>query len=362
MKFNVAVVGTGFIGKQHIEALNRVPEAQIVAVVGVDDLVVKNLQEKYFIPHSFKSIEELINSNVQIDVIHNCTPNALHYDINKISIESGINVYCEKPLTKNSVESDHLLRLIKQHKVIGGVNYNYRQNILVEEMRERVKKNGTPWFVSGEYLQDWLLFENDFDWRIDKEIGGESRAVADIGTHCFDTLEYILDSKIISVDARLYKKFEKRLKEDKYVEVGNEDAGVIFLEFSNGTIGIVRVSQVTAGKKNGLKVSIELDHQTLEWEQERPDRLWVGNRNEPNQELYASKQYLLGSAVEKAVLPNGHPVGWTDAFTSGIQNYYKVLSGDKDNNFADFEDGHHLMKVIEAVIESSKNSKKIYIN
>lgn len=358
-RINVAVIGTGFIGRQHIEAIRRSPMADLVALVGIDENALSSMSQLYGIEHTFATIDDLLASELKIDLIHNCTPNGMHYEINKKAILAGVNVYCEKPLTLTLEESEELVKLAEEKGVKCGVNFNYRQNIMVEEMRQRVKENGTPWFVDAAYLQDWLLFQDDFDWRVDKKIGGESRAVADIGSHCFDTIQYILDSRITTVEAKLFRKFDSRSLNGEAKQVDNEDAGLIFVEFENGSKGIIRVSQVTAGKKNDLQVRIDLDNDCLEWHQEKPDRLWVGKRNEGNQEIYASQQYLSSPAAAKAILPNGHAVGWADAFALGINNFHRAVMGEENTNYVSFAQGAYIMKIVEAVIESNKIHQKV---
>lgn len=363
-KLKVAVIGAGFIGKQHIAAIRRLPATEVVAIVGSNEERTRKSAEVLGIPHYYTNLTELLDNHPDLDVVHNCTPNGLHYSFNKLLIEKGVNIYCEKPFTLDSQESAELVQLRKDKHIKGGLNYNYRHNLMVIEMKERVQDEsiGKPWFASIEYLQDWLLRPDDYDWRMDPDLGGASRAIADIGSHCFDTIQYILGEKIIAVESKLLRKFDHRQMDGQDISIENEDAAIIYLTFESGLNALVRVSQVTAGKKNDFHILIEGDQESLEWYQEQPDRLKIGHRDRGNEEIYASSQYLRGEAAEKAVLPNGHAVGWHDALTLAIDNFYQFLRTGQGQNYVSFEDAHYLMKVIDACVLSAKEGRKITIN
>ena len=316
------------------------------------------------IPHSFGDTDEMIKS-LDLDVIHNCTPSNMHYDLNKKILQAGIHLYCEKPLTLTSDESAELVALVKEKGLKAAVNFNYRHNATVEDMKERInsKELGDIWYISAEYLQDWLLFQSDFDWRVDKEYGGSTRAIADIGSHCFDTIQYLLGEKISEVRAKRYILHPKRKnKKGEEVVVENEDAALVQIKFESGIEAVVRVSQVSAGKKNDFNLIVEGTKKAVEWHQEKPDRLWIGNRDEGNVEIFADAKYLTGRAKEKINLPNGHAVGWADAFTNGINSFYKsIINPSSHIDYTDFAQAHHIMKIIDACVESDKSNEWVKI-
>lgn len=361
---NVAVIGIGFLGIQHIEAIRRLPNTKVVAIVGRDLKKTERQANELGVDWAFNSVSDLLNSDLDIDIVHNCTPNGLHYSINKQLIEASIHVFGEKPFTKNATESMELVELAKRHDIKGGINFNYRQNIMVTEMREQVKQRiiGNPWFVHVEYLQDWLLYQEDYNWRMDPEMGGESRAIGDIGSHCFDTIQHILGERIIEVEVKNLRKFDQRFENGQTHNISNEDVSIIFATFESGLKGLIRLSQVTSGKKNEFKISVEGDKQTLEWNQEKPDKLWIGNRDIGNTEIYASEQYLTDTAKGVAILPNGHPVGWHDALTQGIRNFYEDIRTNTNSDYVNFEQAHYIMKIIDACILSDIEGKAAKVN
>jgi predicted dehydrogenase len=279
----------------------------------------------------------------------------MHFEISKKAIEAGVNVFCEKPFTLHSHESLELTALAKSKNLTGGVSFNYRHNAMVEEMKQRIANQsiGKMWFVAAEYLQDWLLFNTDYNWRVDSKYGGNTRAISDIGSHCFDTIQYIMNEKITAVMCKRKTLHPERLDGKSPAKVENEDAAIIHARFESGVEALVRVSQVTAGKKNAFSIIAEGTKHALEWHQEQPDRLKVGNRDEGNTEIYADAKYLTGKAKTKIVIPNGHAVGWADAFTNSIAEYYKAVRGE-ESDFTTFEEAHHIMKITDACVESDK--------
>jgi predicted dehydrogenase len=352
------LVGGGFIGKQHIEAIRRVPNARVLAICERTKELAKDIADQMGIEYYYDDIEDMLKAHPELDIIHNCAPSSLHYSVCKKVLMAGKNVFCEKPFTLHSHESEELCKLAKDAGLMGAVVFNYRHNAMVEEMKERVANGsiGKTWYVAAEYLQDWLLFDTDYNWRVDSQFGGNTRAIADIGSHCFDTMQYLLGDKIVSVLAKRYILHEERIADGSAVKAVNEDAAVIHLKFQSGTEALVRVSQVTSGRKNDLRVLVEGTKQSLEWHQEQPDRLKIGNRDEGNIELFADAKYLRGNAKTKINLPNGHAVGWADAFTNNIKSFYTVLqNGAAENaNYTTFKEAHHIMRVIEACIKSDE--------
>jgi predicted dehydrogenase len=380
-KLKVGIIGTGFIGKQHVEAIRRIPGTEIVAISDSNEAMAKLVSEQLDIPVYYTDYREMLKDE-SIGIIHNCTPNAMHYSINKDIINAGKHVYCEKPLTLTSAEANELVQLARKKNVASSVNYNYRQNAMVCEMSERIKHNmiGKPLMVYGEYLQDWLLYDTDYDWRIDPEVGGASRAIADIGSHCFDTLQYVLGKKIVAVYAQLITAYPIRKKMEKiggtFADSGNklleeipvhsEDAAFILVKFEDNTAGLIQVSQVCAGKKNGLKVTINGSNAALEWEQENPDKLHIGHRDMGNEMIFADSKYLTGFAKQFATLPNGHAVAWSESFRNGIEAFYHAIREEsymeKSQRYTTFEDGLYIMKLIEACLESDKRKEWVCIN
>lgn len=374
----IAVVGAGFIGKQHVEAIRRIPGTSVVALVDVNEKMGKEAAVKLGIPAFYTDYEEMLIKE-RPDAVHNCTPSNLHYALNKAVISAGIPVYCEKPLTLGAQESKELAALAEEMQVVTGVNFNYRNHAMVHEIKEQIRQNkiGEPIMIYAEYLQDWLLYETDYNWRMDPAVGGKSRAIADIGSHCFDLAQYVLGKEIKAVYAKLIRVHPFRKKpagstetfgkaageEYEPVLIQNEDAAYIMTEFEGGLNGLFYVTQVCAGTKNGLKICVSGKKASLTWEQERPDHLSVGNRDKGNEDCYAGASYLTDYAKAFSGLPEGHPAAWTDALTNGIGDFYrKIRQPDYQRVSADFEAGHKVMKIVEACLESDREGRWVEVS
>ena len=370
-KLKVGIVGTGFIGGKHIEAISRIPEAEIVAVV--DSYAPKGqetagrLGVKYY-----GSVEEMLEKE-QLDVVHNCTPTSMHYTVNEKIIKADKHLYCEKPLALSAEEGDQLVQLLAEHPVANGVNLNYRMNALVQDVHDRVRlgQTGRTFLVTGSYVQDWMMMQDDYDWRLDPKVGGASRAIADIGSHLFDTTQFVTGRKIIAVNAKLVVVHPTRLKYEKTggtfskekgsafqeVPVINEDAASIMVQFEDGTNGLFQVSQISAGHKNDMRVRFDFEKCSYEWRQEENNLLYIGHRDEPNQIKQREAAALTEKARRYTGLPAGHPEGWNDVLYQAINAFYQsILNGTyhEEVPYATVSQGAWIMKIIEACLKSDE--------
>ena len=364
-KLRVGLVGTGLIGRQHAEAIGRIPGIELVAIAEPNGEVLEK-QKRYFGVNGYADYKEMIDREMP-DVIHNCTPNVLHYEINKYALERGIHVYSEKPLAVTVGQADELTRLAHDKGLANGVNFNYRNNAAVQEMRVRMAGGdaGRCFLVHGHYLQDWLLHDTDFNWRLMSEEGGRSRALADIGSHWFDTVQVVTGRRVAAVYARNIQAYPVRKRacdgrETEY-EVDTEDGGTILFELEDGTPGSVVVSQVSAGYKNSQYFSFDCRRYSMRWNQEQSDRLWIGSREGGLQQVFAAPDAVDASVSRYATLPAGHPVGWADAFTNGFREFYRSLDDGSYRNgkttYADFADAAYIMRIVDACMRSNAGGR-----
>lgn len=375
-KLKVGIVGSGMMAKNHADALRRVPGVEVAAMADPYASELAKLAQGLGIPAAYESYETMCETE-QLDVIHNCTPNKEHFQINKYAIMHGIGIYSEKPLGVSVEEAEELCELLKRNQVPNGVNFNYRNNAVVREMRARIRRNesGRPLLVHGAYLQDWLMYETDYNWRLDSSKGGASRAVADIGSHWFDTAQLILGSKIVSVYAKLLTVYPERLKKPgatesfceslenvpvEKVNVDTEDAGIIIVQFDNGTFGNVLLSQISGGFKNALEICIDCAGCSLRWNQEEPDHLMIGDRGQGVTKNYASAGSMTEDANYYAKFPGGHPEGWADALHNSFRLFYEAVQNNtyinETQEYATFPEAVYIMKVVAACLKSNQSS------
>lgn len=372
-----AIVGGGFIGKQHYEAIRRLPNTEVIAIVETSQEKADHFAVTYGIKYAFDKIEDLFELE-ELDVIHICTPNAQHYPMSKMALEHNVHVFCEKPMTLDVNESQDLIEIAKKSSSLHGVNLNYRSNVMVREMRERIlnKDVGDVLLIHANYIQDWLMFDSDYDWHFEPAKVGPSRTIADIGSHVFDTIQFITGQKIVEVYAELITVYPQRKKYEvsgetfshvntgdyEMVDVHNEDAAMIIAKLESGVNVSINLSQVSGGYKNGFKVIVSGSKNSLTWDQERADRLIVGKRNEGNEELYADPKYVSSNLRSFIALPNGHAVGWADAMKNSIHEFYNaIVNQEANDSYVDFYDGHYLMKIVNAALESHQEKRWVKV-
>ena len=374
-KIKAGIVGTGFIGAVHVDALRRIGYVELVALAEAGQEMASRKADEFGIPKAYGNYQDLIN-DPEVQVVHNCTPNNLHLEINSKIIQAGKHVFSEKPLAMNATESRQMLDLLARHKVVHGVNFNYRMYPLAQEMKQRVRRGelGDLWLVHGSYLQDWLLYETDYNWRIEPEVSGRTRAVGDLGSHWCDTVQTITGHKIVEVMAdfstvlpvrkksRVVETFAQRRGGADYEEkrVKTEDWAAVLLRFDNGAKGMFSVSEVCAGRKCYLNLEVNGSKKSFYWNQEQGDQLWVGHRGEPNQLVIRDPNALQPEARPYALAPAGHPEGWLDDNKNSIKAFYDFIQAGKNleqdqADFATFWDGHDIMLILDAIAESNEN-------
>lgn len=382
-KLRVGIIGMGYIGESHIEAVRRIGLCELKAVADLNTQLAKAKAETYGIDKVYTDIGEMLRDG-EIDSIHNCTPNFLHAEINRQIIEAGKHLLSEKPLCKTYEEAVSLVELSKKHpEVVVGVNFNYRMNPLVQEMKCRIERGdmGEVKIATGSYQQDWLLYDTDYSWRLEPDISGNSCAIADIGSHWMDAVQYVTGHKITEIMADLVTVIPVRKKPLKQVEtftskvaenyelmeIKNEDYGAVMFRLDNGAVGVFHVSELAAGHGCYFNFEINGSKCSMRWNQEENDRLWIGKRDGDNSFVIRNPNTMSSEARKHTALAMGHPEGWNDAFKGNIQAFYQFISDgkslDKDKPcFSTLEDAAYLVKLTEKIIESSKTQSWIKVN
>jgi predicted dehydrogenase len=357
-RIQAGIIGLGYIGSAQFEAIRRLGYADLAAASIRKPFAV----EHFGIPKIYSDYRDML-ADPDIDVVHNCTPNAEHFRINKDIILSGKHVLSEKPLAVTSAESEALLALARSSGVKNAVNFVYRHHAMIGHIRGMIESGalGDIYAVRGCYLQDWLLKDTDYNWRVASELGGASRAMADIGSHWCDLVQYLLGSVIVEVQADLSIFIPTRRimegEKARNVTVDTEDYGSALLRFSKGERGSFTVSQTSAGRKLGLSIDIDGSLASIRWEQEKADRLWIGHRDKPN-EVLTLHPSLLNEKGRGPALFDGRTERWPDAQKRMIDSFYQSilnedLSQDMSHEYADFETGHRIQKIIDALLLSS---------
>ncbi len=369
----VAVVGTGFIGPVHVEAVRRLGHT-VVGVLGSSAEKSRTAARTLGIPTGYASFAELL-ADPAVSVVHLASPNRLHFEQCKQTLAAGKHVVCEKPLATTTSETAELVRLAAAAGVVAAVNYNIRFYPLVLELRERVRAGrlGSVLHVSGSYLQDWLLYPTDFNWRVLADEGGELRAVADIGTHWIDTVCFVTGLEVEAVFADLGTVHPVRQRprggSETFgggggpgvpVNVTTEDYGHLLFRFKGGAKGSLVVSQVNAGRKNCLRFDLAGSEASAAWDSEEPNAITLGYRGRANEQLTRDPSLLGKVAQGFADYPGGHTEGFPDTF----KQLYKAVYADVLASrvyahplYATFADGHNEVRICEAVVRSHREQR-----
>ena len=371
-EIGAAVVGTGFIGVVHVEALRRLG-VQVHGVVGSSRDRATVRSRELGLPPAYESFEAML-ADPRVEVVHITSPNHLHHEHASAALRAGKHVVCEKPLAMTAAESAELLQLAEQSGRVHAVNFNLRFYPLCRHVRGLVKQGelGDIRLISGHYLQDWLLLDTDWNWRLEPELGGELRAVADIGSHWMDLTTFLAGKRITSVMADLATFIKTRRRPAGPVEtfatdhggktvareIQTEDSAMILLRYEDETRGALTVSQVSPGRKNSLVFEIDGSTSAAAWNSERPDELWLGHRGRPNEILLRDPALLNEDARAATSLPGGHAEGFADTFKALYAAVYRaVAEGKPGEGYPTFADGHDEMLVCDAVARSSRERR-----
>lgn len=374
-QYRVGVVGSGFIGSVHVEAVRRLGFGEVVALTETNDA--KGKAEALFIPNHFVDYKEMIDT-MNLDMIHICTPNHTHHEISTYALKHGVNVICEKPMCRTLEEGQDMVRVAKETGLINAVNFHNRFYPATYEMKQKIRSGevGDVWAIHGEYLQDWLFHDTDYNWRIDPKFSGSTRAVADIGSHWIDLAETTTGMKVKAVFADFATFIPVRKKAaatnafsnekfDNYeeVKIESEDHAHILLRFENGMIGNAVISQIVAGRKNRITVNIDGSKESLYWTTDDLNNLWIGHRDSSNETLTKDPALMTKATAAQISYPGGHAEGFPDAFKNNFRAIYKSI--DNKNapiEYATFEDGLREMIICEKIFESAKTGKWVSLD
>jgi predicted dehydrogenase len=371
-RFRTAVLGTGFVGRVHLEAIRRLGFVHVCAIGGSRLDKARQLAEELHADRAEADYHRILDDPA-VDAVHICTPNALHFPMAQDALRAGKHVICEKPLATSTAEAQELVSLAHRTKRRNCTCHNLRFYPMVQQMRRMREEGdlGEILVVQGTYSQDWLLYDTDWNWRLDSQVNGPSRAMADIGSHWCDMAEHISGLRITSLcaDLQTFHKTRKRptgpietfagktLAPEDYREapIDTEDFGAVIFRMGESTRGAFTASQVSAGRKNGLSMEIYGSKASVAWNQERPDELWIGRRNSPNQLIIKDPSLLKPAARSYADLPGGHSEGYDDTFKQVFRRFYRSMEDPAaEPAYPQFVDGLRGLELVEAELASHR--------
>lgn len=365
-----AVAGAGFIGAVHVDALRRLG----VEVVGVA-VSPERVAAGEAPADAYASFEQLLADD-RVDVVHLATPNHLHHGQARAALAAGKHVVCDKPLALTSAQSRELVELARSSGRVCAVVFMSRFYPQARQARALVANGslGSVFAVHGSYLQDWLLYPTDWNWRLDPAVGGSLRAVADIGSHWLDLVQFVAGRRVEAVCAELATFLPVRRRpggpvrtfaragdgETVEVEMTTEDAAYILLRLEGGARGAVTISQVSAGRKNALCFEVDGSEGSVAWRSERPEELWVGRRDRPSELLLRDPALLAADAAAATRLPGGHAEGFAETFRELFRAVYTAAAGG-EGGYPTFADGHRSLLLGEAIARSAREGRWVEV-
>ncbi len=370
------IVGVGFVGPHHIEAVRRLGFVEIAAVADANLDIARRKAGQLHVPRAYGSYQELV-SDPSIDVVDVATPTWLHHPVAMAALAQGKHVIVDKPMATGATQAREMRDAARAAGVVNAVTFNYRYHPVVQQARAMIAGGelGEIRFIHGRYLQEWLLYDTDFSWRLEPDKAGEACVIGDAGAHWFDLAEHLTGLRIVRVLADLNTAVKVRKRpvgksreafsaadagetEDYRVEV--DDLSSALLRFDNGAVGNFFASQVCAGHKNDLRIEINGSKASLEWKKERSEELWIGRRGAANQMLVKDPGLMDPSAQAYAAMPGGHNEGWPDAFRNLMRNIFLFIAEGRDPASADgiafptFQTGYEVACVVDAILQSQR--------
>jgi predicted dehydrogenase len=372
-RIRTAIIGAGFIGRIHLEAVRRLGLVDVVAIADVNGDSAQRLAEAFGVERATNDVTTVL-SDGSIDTVHICAPNALHYELAAAALRAGKHVLCEKPLAVSSDQAAALVSLAAERGLRNCTCHNLRYYPMVQQMRAMVAANdlGELIIVQGTYSQDWLLYDTDWNWRVDGKDGGPLRAMADIGSHWCDLVEHITGQRVVSVCSDLATFHPTRLRPRQNVEtfggntapernafdrvrVESDDYGAVVFHLGERARGAFTVSQMSAGCKNRLSVEVYGTKAGVAWNGERPDELWVGRRDRASEIMMKDPLVLARAAAAYADLPGGHSEGYDDTFKQIFRRFYHAVADSTAAvEYPQFVDGLRQMRLLDAELASHR--------
>ena len=296
----------------------------------------------------------------RIDFVSIVTPNHLHFPIARTFLEHGFHVVCDKPMTLGVSEARALVALVEKTGRVFALTHNYTGHPLVRHARELFHsgKMGQVRKVIVEYLQDFLVHPHEKEgqkqalWRVDPTQSGLGGALADVGCHALNLLEFVIGPEVTAICADKSTFLPGRRLD--------EDANLL-LRLRGGGKGVLTISQVATGEENALSLRIYAEHGAIKWAQENPNYLEVFTYGQERRTLTRGSGYLSNAASRVTRVPPGHPEGYLEAFATLYRDFadavHAHLSGNPlriaDYPFPSVHDGLRGMEFIESAVASA---------
>ena len=315
MKLKIGVVGVGFWGSNHVRVLRELESVEMKAVCDIDLEKAKNVAKKFGVPKYYQNLDDMLNRE-ELDAVTVCTPSVSHAEIAVRILESGLNVFVEKPLASNP---DECLRIIDAAKS----NNRFVMTGFIERFNPAVSK-AIELLRAGEIGEVIMSHARRIGWWPQRI--GDVGVVKDTAIHDIDLTRYIFGQEPAGVYARggsLRHRFEDHVQ-----------AMMIFEDESR--VAFIEANWLTPRKKREMLIT--------------------GN------EGVISIQFLTQViSLEKADVAIEPILKWKEPLRIELNHFIESLLNRK-KPLVDAIDGTKAVIIAESILESMKKNRPIEID
>jgi predicted dehydrogenase len=363
----VAILGAGMIANVHRRAA-ILAGATVTGVLASSAARSAEVAREWGLERGYARLDEVL-ADERVGTVHVCTPNATHASFAEAALRAGKHVICEKPLGISLGQAERMAAVAAETGLVATVPFVYRYHPLVREIRARrlAGEFGRWALIHGSYLQDWMLSPETSSWRVDPELGGPSRAFADIGSHWCDLVQWVSGEHFTSALAEMSIVVPSRPAASgptftgsdappaaERVEVRTEDSAALLLRTASGVLASATISQVAPGRKNRLWFELDGTLGSAVFDQENPEQIWLGGAD-GNRVLVRDPGHGSSEQRRLSQLPPGHAQGYAQCFEAFVADTYAAIDGGSPDGLPTFEDGLKSAQLVEAVLRSARN-------
>lgn len=361
-KLNVGLIGAGFMGKAHSNALRQIgvffnelenlPVMKTICAAPKDEAQARELQARFGWEKCVTDWKAVVN-DPEIDVVDIAVPGWMHCEVALAAAKAGKHIFCEKPFSATMEEAGAMYEAVQKAGIQHLVNFNYRRAPAVELAKEIIDEGriGEVFSFNGFYEQDWSIDpEMPLLWRLDKKNVGPGPGEA--GSHICDIARILVGEFESVADAgQIFIKNRKTLEDPNVIrEVTSTDDDVFISRFESGALGVFHTSRVASGRRNQMMFEVHGSKGSLRFELERMNELQLFIR-EGTECLEGYKTILVNNSQKKYKnrwWPSGHIIGWEHLFTHQYAEFFTALQ-EKRQPQPNFYDGLKNQQIIIAL-------------
>lgn len=232
-KLNVAVIGVGWPGREHLKSYLQLPNVQVAALCDINEELVRKVAAEHKVGEVFTDHRQLL-ARSDIQAVSVCLPNFLHSQVSIDALRAGKHVLCEKPPALNARQARQMAGAARKHRRVLMYAMVLRYGHQAQTIRRYVDSGrlGDIYFGHAAYVRRRGIPIGAGGWFVDKKRAGGG-ALIDIGVHALDRCWYLMGCpKPAAIMGTSYQKFGHVVPKDVHFDV--DDASFGMVRFANG--------------------------------------------------------------------------------------------------------------------------------